>query len=30
MYMKLNSARGFVADCGNFKEFLLFKDKISK
>ena len=30
MYKKLNSARGFVADCGNIKEFSLFKDKISK
>lgn len=30
MSKKLNSARGFVADCGNFKEFSLFKDKISK
>lgn len=30
MSKKLNSARGFVADCGNFKEFSLFKDKIGK
>ena len=29
MCKKLNSARGFVADCSNFKEFSLFKDKIS-